>query len=54
MTFHKEPRDTYANNENLPDIKFYDTEDGLFRPGRFHCQPENLLRNVVLLLRKRF
>ena len=29
LTFHKEPRDRYANNENQPDIVVYDTEDGV-------------------------
>ena len=29
LTFHKEPRDRYANNENQPDIVVYDTDDGV-------------------------
>ena len=29
LTFHKEPRAKYANNENRPDIVVYDTDDGV-------------------------
>ena len=29
LTFHKEPRNRYANNENRPDIVLYDTDDGV-------------------------
>ena len=28
LTFHKESRDRYANNENRPDV-VYDTDDGV-------------------------
>ena len=59
LTFHKEPRDRYTNNENRPDIVVYDTVDGVSSDLDIsiahpcsNIWSRKVLRNMVLLLRK--